>query len=295
MSEERLQKHLADWMRTLELPATVELRCRDEVIDDVPLTKDCPFEDYAKDLIDAATTDSLNEGKSRTYQLVAIVDATDERWIAPLRIRRRVERSAGDLVQTLAKQNAELHAALMRKEAEGSRLLLSFAETVGRQNKILTDEVGVHRQRSGEVIDKLEGLRSKQLERDMAVEKHKADIEIKDRLTEATIPLLLAIGARLTGNKLLPAPELEDVALHETVKAMSEDQLVNIQEILGSDNGQFNELIDGILTKRVKVDKFRRWVSQLTQEKLMAILQVLNIGQQAALQEIMRGANGQSH
>src|SRR5262245_5486286 len=291
MSEERLQKHIADWMRGLgedgKLPAEVELRAKDEVIDSVGIVKDSPFEDYAKDLLDAASGNSLDEGKSRTYQLVAITEATQERWFCNLRIRKRVERSAGDLVQALSKQNAELHAALMRKEAEASRLLLTFAETVGHQNRLLTEENMMHRQKSGEVIDKLESLRSKQLERDMTIEKHKADIEIKDRLTEATIPLLLAIGARLTGNKLLPAPELDDVALHETVKAMSEEQLEGIQNILGDDNGKFNELIDGILTKRTKVSSFRQWVGSLTQEKLMAIVQLLNIGQQAALQERM--------
>lgn len=288
MDDARLAEHIAKWIETLSLPSTVELRCRDEIVDSIEVEAGAPFAQYGADLIESAGNDALEEGKTRSYVLVGINEA-QERYICPLRIRRRVDRSAGELVATLSKQNTELHQALMKSRNEAFALALRFAETVGEQNQKLVLETERGRGQQAEFYDKLEQVRSKQLERDLTVEKHKADVEIKERLTDAVVPLVLAIGSKFSGG-MLPARNLQETMLIETVKALDEKQLDTIQSILGEDWPAFSNILTAALeNNQGKVAEFREHVASLPQEKVMGLFQVLNMGQQAAVKELMNG------
>lgn len=272
------------------LPATVELRCREDVIDSVIASEDSDFAALAADLIDAAEADALTEGKTRNYTIVAI-NARDERYLCRQRIRRRVDKSAGDLVGVLAKQNAELHALLTKKETQTHKLLLEMLAEMRTQNQALSEEANTHRNRAGEVIDKLESLRSKQLERDLVIEKHKADLDIKERAADAFLPLAMAIGAKFSKGAL-PAPDMQQHMLSETVKGLGESQLTSIETVLGDDWPEFHGILNAVLNEHVDVQAFKRFVARLPQEKVMSVFQLLNMGQQAAVKEILTDGRG---
>lgn len=288
MADDRLQLHIADWMRQLALPATVELRCRQEVIDSVNVADDSELTALATDLLESATTDAQDEGKTRVYELVGI-DARNERYICPLRIRRRIDKTAGDILAALAKQNAELHAHLVRKDKEAADLLLKFAQALGEDRKRLVDENTDHRKRATEVIDKLESLRSQALERDLVIEKHKSDIEVRERLTDAVIPLGMAIAGKLTGGAV--KGDLPASTLTELVKSLNETQLDSMQPILGDDWPVFNELFSRALDGHADVQAFRARVDKLAEGKKMGVFATLNMGQRAALEVLLNGDN----
>lgn len=288
MSDDRLQLHIAAWMRQLTLPAVVELRCRDEVVDSVNVPdENAPFDSLAADLLETSTIDAQDEGKSRAYTLVAI-DANEERYFCPLRIRRRVDKSAGELLAALARQNAELHQCLVRKDREAADLMLRYAQTLAQDRKSLVDENTAHRQRASEVIDKLESLRSQALERDLVVEKHRSEIETRERLTDAAIPLALAIGHKLTSGAV--PSDLPNSMFAEIVKSLSEEQLDRMQAILGVDWPGLSELFSAALEGKSDVAAFRRYVSHLPRETVFSLSQTLNMGQQAALKELLDDA-----
>ena len=289
MSDDRLQLHIAEWMRQLDLPSTVELRCRSEIVDSVVVTADASFDTLAADLLESSATDAADEGKTRSYELVAIGE-NRERIICPLRIRRRIDKSAGDLIATLAKHNSELHECLRKKDKEAADLLLQFAKAVGVDRARLVEENTAHRARAGEVLDKLEKLRSDQLERDMILDKHRGELEMKERLTDAVIPLAMAIGNKLTGG-MLPAPSMADSLFCEIVKSLNETQLEAMQGILGARWEPFKDIISGALENRPDVKRFKALAHELGPDTVMAIAQTLNVGQQAALQEILNADN----
>lgn len=289
MSDERLKIHIADWIKQLNLPATVELRCRDEVIDSVTADSSADFGLLASDLLEASATDAADEGKTRAYTLVAI-DADSLRFVCPLRIRRRVDKSAGELLAALARQNAELHACLVRKDRESAELLLRHAQSLVQDRQQLVDELSEHRKRATETIDKLEALRSKALERDMAIESHKADLETKERLTDAAIPLAMAIAGRLTGGQV--KSDIPTATFVEVVKSLNENQLDAMRSIVGDREWQeLSMLLDGALSNAPNVQAFKDLVGRMPTEKQMTLFQVLNMGQQAALKELLNGSN----
>src|SRR5678816_859547 len=98
---ERVQLHIANWMKQLELPATVELRYRTEVVDSVLVEENSPFEALACELYDSAEQDAITEGKSRKYTLIAIT-SKDERYVCPITIQHRIDKTAVDLVTALS-------------------------------------------------------------------------------------------------------------------------------------------------------------------------------------------------
>ena len=291
-SDERMLVHLANWMRGLEYhPCTIELRSRNEVIDAFEVKEDSPFDVLAYDILDACTNDALNEGKQRVYQLIAITQQ-GEQYPFSMRIRRRVEQSATDLVKVLSEQMKELHKIIAKERKSNTDMLLDFARRLDDTNARLTAEVDMHRQRSGEVIDKLESLRSKKLERDMAEEKHKSELDIRERLTDAAVPLMLAIGSKFTGGKLLPAPDIEQTMLLEIVKGLNDKQLDALPVILGDEWPPMKAILEDTLNGNVRLQDFRAYVAKLPQEKTMAVVQLLNVGQQAAINELINGSNG---
>jgi len=289
MSDERLQLHIADWMRQLALPSTIELRCKDEIIDSVIVSDGCAFDTLAADLLEAATVDAADEGKTRVYMLIGIGE-NRERYPCPLRIRRRIDKSAGDLIAVLAKQNAELHECLRKKDKEASDLLLKYAQTVGADRAKLVEENAHHRAHTSEVLTKLEALRSEQLERDMILTKHTAELEMKERLTDAVVPLALAIGSKLTGG-MLPARDMNATLFVEIVKSLNETQLDAIRGVLGNNWPSFESLFSAALDGQPDVKRFRALAAELSEEKVMAVAQTLNVGQQAALQELLNADN----
>lgn len=289
MSDERLQLHIAEWMKQLALPATVELRCREEIVDAVSVDSlDADFPALAADLLESSSTDAADEGKTRVYQLVAVC-VNSERHICPLRIRRRVDKSSGELIATLARQNAALHEALIRKDKEATGLLLEYARTLQADRRSLVDENSNHRLRATETIDKLEKLRSEQLERDLVVEKHKSEIDIRERLTDAAIPLAMAIGHRLTAGAI--PSDLPTSTFVEVVKSLTPEQLDSMQSVLGDHWPQLNALLSEALENRANVKAFRELIGGLPQREIMALTQTLNMGQQAALKELLNGSN----
>jgi hypothetical protein len=271
------------------LPATVELRCREEIVDSVTVESpeaDCGV--LAADLLESSATDAADEGKTRVYTLVGITSA-GERYVCPLRIRRRVDKSAGELLATLAKQNTTLHECLVRKDKAAAELLLQYAQTVAADRERLVDENAEHRKRVGETIDKLESLRSQALERDLALEKHRSELDMRERLTDAAIPLGMAIAHRLTGGAV--PSDMPSSMFVEVVKSLSVAQLDSIRDILGERWPGLNVLLTDALSGRGNVVDFRALVGGLPQEQVTALTQALNMGQQAALKEILNGSN----
>lgn len=289
MSDDRLQGHIATWMQTLAVPATVELRCRAEIVDSVVIADgEAAFSQLAADLLESSATDAADEGKTRVYELVGI-DANSERYICPLRIRRRIDKTAGELLASLARQNAELHSQLVRKDKDAAELLLRFVQTLSDDRRRLVDENTEHRKRAGETIDKLESLRSQAFERDLVLEKHRADIDVRERLTDAAVPLAMAIAGKLTSGTV--PSDLPNSTYAEVVKSLSESQLEAIAGILGECWNQFDESFSAALSGRPDVKAFRGLVGSLTRDKQMALVSTLNMGQRAAIEVILNGDN----
>lgn len=279
-------------MKSLSLPSTIELRCRDEIVDSVDVIETSPFEDIALEFIESATSDAHEEGKTRTYQLVGI-NENQERYICPFKIRRRIDKSTGDLVVSLTKQVGELHSLLMKKESAASDLLLKYAETVSAQYNTIIKEVTSNREKQAEFYDKLEQVRSKQLERDLMQEKHKSDLDMQDRLLSAAIPMAMAIGNKLTGGKMLPGKgDMRQAMLNEIVKGMGEDQIDSIANMLGP---QWRQLFIDTLEDKPTLPMFYQLVSTMNREQLYSAVQMLNVGQQTAIQELLHANGNNGH
>ncbi len=288
MSDERLQIHIAAWLKGRASPYIVELRCNSEIVDDVPIEDECDYNAVANDLLESATNDAFNEGKSRTYTLMAI-EPDGQRFPCSLRIRRRIDRSAGEVLTILSKQVVELHEIIRKERKQSADEKDKLLQRLDEMNARLTDENHKHRAVASETIDKLENLRSKDLERKMIIEQHEADNEIKDRLTNAVIPLALAIGSKITGGKL-PAKNIKAVMLTEIVTALTENQLDLIQNVLADDWPPMKNILDKTLAGQDCVKEFTEYAQRLSPEKTMGVVQCMNIGQQAALQELLQHA-----
>lgn len=287
--DNRLAEHLSNWMKDqLTYPCAVELRCRQEIIDCVDLKEDSVFLTMAEDLLEAATADAFSEGKTRTYELVAISDKGD-RTVCPLRIRRRIDKSASDLVALLTKQNTELHEMLRKKDKEAHELTLQFAKAVSHENARLVEENAKGYALRSETLDKLESLRSKDLERKMAIEEAEQAKEVKERIVDTAMPLFTAMAGKFLKGKV-PT----ETSIASMIKSLNENQLENIKSILGDQYVTFDELTMGVLNGRNVNREFGEFAQSLSSEKKQGIVGILNIGQQALLQEILQ-ANGATH
>jgi len=289
MSDDRLQIHIASWMKQLEFPSVVELRCAQEIIDDVTVDAESDYAALANDLLESASSDAFSEGKSRNYNLVAI-DAQQRRFPCSLRIRRRIDRSAAEVLTVMSKQIVDLHEVIRKERKENAAVQDRLIQRLDDANRRLNDELHKHRERASESIDKLENLRSKDLERKMVIEQHEADNELKERVTNAFIPLALAIGSKMTGGKL-PAKNIQAVMLTEIATALTEDQIDNIQGVLAEDWPTMKVILDKTLQGQDCVEEFTSFARKLSPEKTMGVVQCMNIGQQAALQDLLQHAS----
>lgn len=319
MSEqrERLVERIAQWVVNLGA-SNYELRCGSEIIDafefEAPdwraVDDSAKPESYpdalasarplAQDVLESAELDCNDEGKPRKYKLVGILEHR-EQHVCPIPIRfRPVGRTSEDIIAALTKQNADLHATLMRDRKDGFDQLAKFTEIVTTNHHKIVAENAELRAKSGEVIEKLEQLRTKALERDMARERHEKDLELKDRITDAVLPLGAAIAKRLTGTQLLGDVDVTARALIEVCNGMQRDQLERISEVMGPIVwAEFDAFWDGCTAKPPKCDVARFWrvVDALSHEQLMIVASILNVGQQAALKEVLaaRHADASNH
>lgn len=280
-----MTNRIVEWLKSLAVPSTVEVRFRDEIVDAIVLDDRVGPDDVAEELDQAAESDAADIGRTRVYTLVAINEG-GERYVCPLRIRKRVDRSKADLVGTLAKQNTDLVDTLRKERSESFRMLISFAETVTKSHDRLVRENERHSARASEVIDKLEALRTKDLERRILEEKHVADTEMKERLTDAFVPLALAIGHKVSGGRL-PGPDIKDVTLVQIAKSLQPEQLDRLEIVLGERWPVMRDILFHALDNQADVAGFCSFANGLAPETIAAVAQVLNMGQQAALKELL--------
>lgn len=288
-------KRVCEWVKTLERPCVVELRFREgEIVDYVqlPATDDVNIESLVEDLETSASDDAYDAGKTRVYTLVA-VDEKGQRWLCPIKVRVKIEKGQTELIQTLVKCNNELQEQLRKNNNDGYRQLKEFTELLVSERRELLTEVQGTRARSAETFKAWEEAKSKQLERDMERERHEKGLETQQRITDAVVPLALAIGNRLTRGAL-PAPDIRDVTLVEIARSMTEPQLDALRAITRHRWEPLRVIIENALEGRADVDGFRRYALSLTDDERIQIAQVLNVGQQAALQELLTNDNAQN-
>lgn len=290
MNDDHLARRLEEWLRSLELPFLAELRCKGEVIDAVEVGPDSKLDEVAIEIVEESLDDATAEGKNRSYNVVAILPNT-ERHICPLSIRRRVNPKANNLVETLAKTTVELVDIVRKERKESLTMMMSYAESVSKQYERMVHDEERRREITNEIFDKLESLRSKVLERDMAKEKHEKDIEIKERITDVVVPLAAAIGSKFTKGRL-PAPDTREILLIQIAKAMTEKQLDIIQQIAADKWPKLRQIIDLALNDQADVHGFIGVARSFTPEQIAGFTQCLNMGQQAAIQELLSETNG---
>lgn len=287
--DDRLAEHIGKWLESQEFPSTVELRCRSEIIDSIVITKESEYQAMAVDLIESASNDAFSEGKTRTYQLVAITER-GERTICPLSIRRRIDKTASDLVALLTKQNSELHQELRKKDKEFYEMTMQFARAVAADRDRLVEENSKNYALRSETLDKLESLRSKELDRKLAQDEADQKKEIKERIVDTGLPLFMAMTS-----KWLPGQVPTESKLAEMVKSLSESQLENLQVILDDQWPVCDELFTGVLSGRNVTKEFGEFAQALTIDKKQKVISILNVGQQALLQEMLQPNGASTH
>lgn len=284
MNDDYIIKRITKWLESElprdAMPGAIELRAGGEVIDAFEISASADVSSIARDAVESAHDDASGEGRSRNYSLMAVL-AGDMHYPCPVSIRCRKGNKAVD--------------SIAKMMTETCSMLLKFSERLDASHRRMAEDNERNAARASELITRLEDLRSKQLERDMLKEKHDKDIEIRERITDAVVPLAVAIGSKLTKGAL-PAPSTDDVLLVQTVKSMTEDQLELIKKITGPLWPSFDRVISMGLEGAADVKGFKEAAGKLSSEQLMALTQCLNVGQQAALDELFNGrpngANG---
>jgi hypothetical protein len=277
---------LVAWGLGLSDVATFELRCKGDIVDSATV-EDCTVEtltDLFTSFDESADEYTQEEGRTCVFNIVGIADRETgkaQAYPCMLRIRKRANKGDVELVRTLSQQVTELHKSLMRKEKEAHSILLATCERLARRNEDLED-------RSNEVLTRLETLRTCELERRMLEEKHAKDLEVKDRITGAAVPLMMAIGNKVMGNGMLPAPDINAQSLTEIARSMTDEQITTIESIVGAKTPDLGEFLANAVDGRVNLEQFKSIVDRLTQQELMAVVSVLNMGQQAAITEVLQ-------
>lgn len=279
MNDDYLIRRIGKWLDTElpreSLPGVVELRSGSEVVDAFEVTTETVALELAKDMVDSAHDDASDEGRSRNYTLIAILQG-DMRYPCPASIRCRKGNKAVD--------------SLAKMMTDTCSMLLKFSERLDASHKRMSEENERNAARQSEVLARLEDLRSKQLERDLALKKEEKSEEIKERITDALIPLAMAMGSRFTKGAL-PAPSTEDMLLVQTVKSLSLEQLPMIRSITGEQWPAFERIIKLGLEGQADVKGFVEASQSLSPEQMQALIQCMNMGQQAALGELFNGRN----
>jgi hypothetical protein len=280
------KSRLAVWAHAINAPV-YELRRRGEVVETWERSGKEISKDDAEELVrqfeTAATWDCDEEGKPTTYQLVGVLDSGEyER--CPITIRRRPNQDS-KYVDTVVKQNTELHKMVVDTFKTMQKDLRDAVTELRKENRALEND-------RKETFRLLEDLRSKQLERDLMREKHDKELETKDRLLDAGLPVLAAIGAKLTKQNLLQAPDARVNAIKQIAKGMSEKQVDMIAEILPDD--ETRERVGRLLARAVDgaidPDEFIKEIRALKPETLVALRSVLNTGQALAVQTLLEAS-----
>lgn len=261
-------KHIAEWLKQFNEKTTIEVRFRtSEIVDSVEWDQDC--DGIAEDLQDIAMRDARDHNRTRVYTVFAITE-NGERHECRIRLRCRVagqgdgSQSAQTLVDTAIK----------------------LVNTVMSQSDRLAARLERNEDRNDAVYDLLDKLRNESLERDIKREKHEKGKEMIDRGLDAGIPLALAIASKWTGGAL-PAPDVKTLALGQIIKAMTESQLDNLKLITGDLWPELAVIIEAGLNGQPDVRAFNTFVKKLSPERMAAIAGIMNVGQQAALQEVI--------
>lgn len=290
---DRIDRYAA-WLYERGLPCA-ELRYGTEVIDVFTLPEGAEWDEsvsyaVAEQFCDSATDDAASEGKKRRYTIVAIA-SDGQQYVCPVPIVRRPDRGGNDkLVETLARQNVELNKILVRDRKDGNRQILDIVDGLVKALDRERAENERMRARSEEVITTLENLRTKALERDILREKHEKSMEIQERITDTVLPLAMATVKRFTNGKIaLPGGDLDSSMLVSIAKAMNEQQLDAIRQVLGDELGPE---VDRFITETAvsgvaDMAKFRSLVERMTHEQQTMLRTLLNPGQQAALRELL--------
>lgn len=285
------QKRVKEWLDSLSKPSTIEVRYRDEIVDALVLTDDANTDAMADELLDFCREDGEQAGRSRVYSMVSI-DETNQRWVLPLRIRQNVDKASHEMQRELAHHNIELIKMLQQERRDDRKLLLSLAESLGSQLKREQDANDRYRVRAQEHFRMYEEVESKHLERKLELERHEQNQELKERFADVLVPLLVATAAKYTGNALpLPPANTKELAIREVAKAMNENQLDALQAVLEQRWPEFKTMLDNALSGQVDVIAFRAFADSLPPEVQMAVIQSLNVGQQAALATVLDGPN----
>jgi hypothetical protein len=248
-----------------------------------------PWEALSAEIDAECAAHAETERRPRQYLIVGFSDNGDRR-VCPRRIRKcPTSGDAIEMVRTLSEQTRELHSTLMRERKESNRALVDMLEILTKRNEKLE-------QRASDVLDTLERLKTKQLERDMMVEREKASANQKERIVNALVPAALAVAQKVTGTPLLPAGDVHAMSLVEIARSMSEEQVGTISGILEPEQcALFGDIMSRALDGAADLRAFEALLRTMRPEQLMGVAQCLNMGQQAALDGLIhhiRGNNG---
>lgn len=285
MNDDRLVSRINEWLLTLDKPCAVELRCKDEIIEAIELTEESGS-DFGQELLDAATDDSSSEGKTRVYTLVAITSES-QRYECPLRIRRKVERGQVELYSNMGKMIVELHETLRKDRKDTFGMMTEFIKRLEANNASQMAAQEKYEQRARETIDLLETLRSKVQERELAKDKHDKELDMKERAVGILLPLASAIGSKFTKGAL-PAPKtIEEVQLISIAQSLEENQIDALANAADSLWPMLKDIITKALDGQADVSGFKNIVNSMTDEQRIGVAQCLNMGQLAALKELL--------
>lgn len=282
MNDDRLVSRINEWLLTLEKPCAVELRCKDEIIDSIELTDESGC-DFGQELIDAAADDSTSEGKTRVYRLVAIT-SDGRRFECPLRIRRKVERGQ---TEVFSKMIVELHETLRKDRKDTFGMMTEFIKRLEANNAAMMSEQEKIHQRARESFDLLETLRSKVQERQLAKDRHDKQLDMQERAVGVILPLMTAVAGKWSNGALPAAKSIEEVQLVSIAQSLEENQIDMLAAAVGTQWPDLKEVIVKAVDGQADVNEFKRIVSLMTEEQRMGVMQCLNMGQLAALKELL--------
>ena len=284
MDRDRELQRISAWVDANRLPV-YDVRVNREIVSSV--TVDDGLESIAAQLIDIIDDDFEAERRRRQYRIVGVAD-DGQQHVCPLVIYRRPESAVNEqLVNSLTRQNIELHETLLKRDEAMFSRQNKTIELISESLHRALGELSRGRERQEEFYTRLETLRTEQLERDIIKERHEKNQELLERGVDTVLPLVMAGAAKAFGGAAKPM--LQEPTLVQIAKGMNEGQLDAIRGIIGDPLGEEVErfLCTTAIEGRGDVDRFRALLGQIPQEKLMQCVSTLNMGQQAAIREII--------
>jgi hypothetical protein len=257
---------------------TIELTCKGEVVEEFAVDSKTNFADLVDELNDAAQNDCDSEGRSggQKYTIV-MVGKNSERAIWPGRMRRTPSNTIH-----MAKMVTDLHAILTKTRKDDARIQADMLSEFRKENAHF-------RKQQAEFFLKLESMRSKELERRIALEEHEKEQELRERVADVAIPALMAVAQGFVGVKGLPPADLRALALREIARAMQPEQAAEICALI--QDPSFGDRLADAVDGKVDVEYFLRTISVLDESRAMALFQLLNPGQQASLQAVLKASS----